>query len=92
MAVPGQESDRVRFIEHAESEMSSEIAETTPQPEVSEVTRGDQNRHPTALWFFFWGEFAERCSYYGMRAILPLYLASVMAFSAGHAGTIYSWF
>jgi POT family proton-dependent oligopeptide transporter len=33
------------------------------------------DRHPTGLWFFFWGEFAERCSYYGMRAILPLYLA-----------------
>ncbi|HEV8059332.1 MAG TPA: MFS transporter [Gemmataceae bacterium] len=33
------------------------------------------NRHPTGLWFFFWGEFAERCSYYGMRAILFLYLA-----------------
>jgi len=30
--------------------------------------------HPTGLKFFFWGEFAERCSYYGMRAILPLYL------------------
>ncbi len=33
-------------------------------------------RHPIAIWFFFWGEFAERCSYYGMRAILPLYLTT----------------
>jgi POT family proton-dependent oligopeptide transporter len=32
--------------------------------------------HPIAFWFFFWGEFAERCSYYGMRAILPLYLTT----------------
>ena len=32
--------------------------------------------HPRAFWFFFWGEFAERCSYYGMRAILPLYMTS----------------
>jgi dipeptide/tripeptide permease len=32
-------------------------------------------RHPTAFWFFFWGEFAERSSYYGMRAILLMYLA-----------------
>jgi POT family proton-dependent oligopeptide transporter len=31
-------------------------------------------KHPTGLLFFFWGEFAERSSYYGMRAILPLYL------------------
>ena len=26
---------------------------------------------------FFFGEFAERCSYYGMQAILPLYLTHV---------------
>src|SRR5262249_688153 len=26
--------------------------------------------HPIGFWFFFWGEFAERSSYYGMRAIL----------------------
>ena len=30
--------------------------------------------HPIGFWFFFWGEFAERCSYYGMRAILSLYM------------------
>jgi POT family proton-dependent oligopeptide transporter len=32
--------------------------------------------HPIGLRYFFWGEFAERCSYYGMRAILPLYLTT----------------
>jgi POT family proton-dependent oligopeptide transporter len=71
--------------------MSSEIAETPP-PEVTDVTRGDQDRHPTALWFFFWGEFAERCSYYGMRAILPLYLTGVLAFSDQTGGQIYAYF
>ena len=30
--------------------------------------------HPVGFWFFFWGEFAERSSYYGMRAILSLYM------------------
>ncbi len=34
------------------------------------------DRHPTGMFFFFWGEFAERTSYYGMRAILLMYLAS----------------
>ncbi|MCE9545525.1 MAG: MFS transporter [Planctomycetia bacterium] len=34
--------------------------------------------HPAGFWFFFWGEFAERCSYYGMRAILSLYLVNVI--------------
>jgi POT family proton-dependent oligopeptide transporter len=31
-------------------------------------------RHPKGFWFFFWGEFAERCSYYGMAAILARYM------------------
>jgi POT family proton-dependent oligopeptide transporter len=35
------------------------------------------NTHPPAFWFFFWGEFAERASYYGMRAILFVYLTNV---------------
>ena len=48
--------------------------------------------HPPAFWFIFWGEFAERCSYYGMRAILPLYLTQVLHFSATDAGPIYFGF
>jgi dipeptide/tripeptide permease len=48
--------------------------------------------HPPAFWFIFWGEFAERCSYYGMRAILPLYLTSILAFPATTAGPLYYWF
>jgi hypothetical protein len=24
--------------------------------------------HPTVFWFFFWGGFAELCSYYGTPA------------------------
>ena len=47
-----------------DSEMSPNIAFT--------ASKG----HPKGFWFFFWGEFAERCSYYGMRAILPLYLTT----------------
>jgi len=39
-------------------------------------TRGSSAlNHPLGFWFIFWGEFAERCSYYGMRAILPLYMS-----------------
>jgi dipeptide/tripeptide permease len=37
--------------------------------------------HPRAFWFIFWGEFAERYSYYGMRAILPLYLTGVLHYA-----------
>jgi POT family proton-dependent oligopeptide transporter len=48
--------------------------------------------HPPAFWFIFWGEFAERCSYYGMRAILPLYLTSALLFKDEDMATTYSLF
>src|SRR5262245_54265158 len=45
--------------------------------------------HPPAIWFFFWGEFAERSSYYGMRAILFAYLTAGLLFTDTDAGPIY---
>jgi POT family proton-dependent oligopeptide transporter len=48
--------------------------------------------HPPAFWFIFWGEFAERCSYYGMRAILPLYLTSALLIPDDRMTSIYSLF
>lgn len=48
--------------------------------------------HPPALLFMFWGEFAERASYYGMRTILFLYLTTQFGLSDAVAGSTYSWF
>jgi len=48
--------------------------------------------HPTGFWFFFWGEFAERCSYYGMRAILALYMTERLGVDKSDAGTFMSFF
>jgi dipeptide/tripeptide permease len=48
--------------------------------------------HPPAFWFIFWGEFAERCSYYGMRAILPLYLVTALGFAEARMTSVYSLF
>jgi POT family proton-dependent oligopeptide transporter len=48
--------------------------------------------HPPAIFFFFWGEFAERASYYGMRAILFLYMTKALAMSTQTAGPAYSGF
>lgn len=36
--------------------------------------------HPTGFWFIFWAEIAERTSLYGMRAVLALYLTTVLQF------------
>ncbi len=49
-------------------------------------------RHPIAFFFFFWGEFAERASYYGMRAILFLYLTSALRFSDPDGSSIFLGF
>ncbi len=51
-----------------------------------------QTGHPTGFWYFFWGEFAERCSYYGMRAILALYMTERLGVDTSNAGTFMSMF
>jgi dipeptide/tripeptide permease len=48
--------------------------------------------HPRAIWFFFWGEFAERSSYYGMRAILFMYMTTALHFTDTEASPIYAAF
>jgi proton-dependent oligopeptide transporter, POT family len=48
--------------------------------------------HPVGFWFFFWGEFSERCSFYGMKAILPVYLTAILAMTDATAGTYMNWF
>lgn len=55
-------------------------------------TTGTPTSHPTGFWFFFWGEFAERCSYYGMRAILALYMTERLGVDKADAGTYMSIF
>lgn len=61
-------------------------APTTPAP--ADAPTG----HPIAFRFFFWGEFAERCSYYGMRAILAKYMIEKLGVAEGDAGTFMSLF
>src|SRR5215510_2545894 len=71
-----------------------------PPSAVTDVTNGDADisvqkvntSHPPAIWFFFWGEFAERSSYYGMRAILFMYMTTALHFSDTEASPIYAAF
>lgn len=65
--------------------MSNDPAANAPSPVVP-------TGHPTGFWFFFWGEFAERCSYYGMRAILALYMTERLGVDKKDAGTFMSLF
>lgn len=48
--------------------------------------------HPTGFWFFFWGELAERCSFYGMNAILLLYMTDTLGFEKSSASSYTSFF
>src|SRR3954466_705298 len=45
--------------------------------------------HPVALYLLFFTEAWERFSYYGMRALLILYLTAYLKMSDGVAGGIY---
>ncbi|MDC8755755.1 peptide MFS transporter [Erythrobacter sp. sf7] len=45
--------------------------------------------HPKGLFVLFFAEMWERFSYYGMRALLILYLTKHWLFSDGEAGVIY---
>jgi POT family proton-dependent oligopeptide transporter len=48
--------------------------------------------HPIGFWFIFWGEFAERCSYYGMRGILTAYMMDRLELSPAAAGSYFYLF
>jgi dipeptide/tripeptide permease len=67
---------------------SSDVKESLAAPPAEAVP----NTHPPAIWFFFWGEFAERSSYYGMRAILMMYLTQVLRYADTEAGPTYAAF
>ena len=47
------------------------------------------NRHPKGLYLLFFVEMWERFSYYGMRALIVLYMIQELAYSAQRAGNIY---
>lgn len=49
-------------------------------------------QHPTGFWFVFWGELAERASFYGMRTVLALYLVDELRFGEAGAASVMSFF
>ncbi len=59
-----------------------------PAGEVSAVAR----RHPRGLYFLFATEMWERFSYYGMRALLTLYLITYLQFLPEQSSNVYKWY
>ena len=52
----------------------------------------EDNRHPRGFWFIFWGELAERASFYGMKALLVLYMIDKLGYSDANSATVASLF
>lgn len=52
----------------------------------------EANRHPRGFWFVFWGELAERASFYGMKALLVLYMIDELKYSDANSATVASFF
>jgi dipeptide/tripeptide permease len=44
--------------------------------------------HPKGFWYIFFGELAERCSFYGMRGLLAFYLIHVFGKTKDQASEI----
>lgn len=49
-------------------------------------------RHPAGLYVLFFTEMWERFSYYGMRALLLLYMIDALHYSEASAGRVYGWY
>ena len=44
--------------------------------------------HPVGFYYIFWGELAERASFYGMKCLLALYMLDVLGFTQHKSGPI----
>lgn len=54
--------------------------------------KAEKDRHPKGFWFVFWGELAERASFYGMKALLVLYMIDKLGYSDANSATVASLF
>src|ERR1700738_5623179 len=70
--------------------MSSQVGGLTPG-----IARPKQSTflgHPLGLYVLFFTETWERFSYYGMRALLMLYMVNYFKWTQKDASSIYKWY
>jgi POT family proton-dependent oligopeptide transporter len=65
-------------IEHAPSPEAAAADAFDPRLIRKTGLLGYFRSHPTGFWFIFWGELAERCAYYGVRALFVVYMMEVL--------------
>lgn len=54
--------------------------------------KAESDRHPRGFWFVFWGELAERASFYGMKALLVLYMIDKLGYADADSAFVASLF
>lgn len=59
---------------------------------MSASRKGEFLGHPAGLYVLFFTEMWERFSYYGMRALLVLYMVNYFKWTQSDASTIYKWY
>jgi POT family proton-dependent oligopeptide transporter len=62
------------------------------KPSVNVESLGGRERHPRGLYLLFATEMWERFSYYGMRALLVLYLIHHLQWQPSQAASVYKWY
>ncbi|XP_023224622.1 solute carrier family 15 member 1-like isoform X1 [Centruroides sculpturatus] len=60
--------------------------------EINTGLNPDKEKYPKAVFFIIGNEFCERFSYYGMKAILTLFLVNIIRYDDDTATTIYHTF
>src|SRR5580692_9068822 len=58
----------------------------------TDVTTAGERHHPRGLYALFFTEMWERFCYYGMRALLVLYLIQYHGWQPSQASTVYKWY
>jgi POT family proton-dependent oligopeptide transporter len=72
--------------------MSSPAAAATTTDATTANAAEKAKPHPLGLYILFGTEAWERFSYYGMRALLVLYLINYMEWQPGRASGVYKWY
>jgi POT family proton-dependent oligopeptide transporter len=58
----------------------------------SVVAKETPTGHPRGLYFLFFTEMWERFGYYGMRALLVLYMLNYLQFQPAASSNVYKWY
>jgi POT family proton-dependent oligopeptide transporter len=63
-----------------------------PEPANEGPTEEPPKGHPLGLYFLFGTEMWERFSYYGMRALLVLYMIKIHGWQPQDSSSVYKWY